>query len=68
MNPDPEMNFRPSVHPPKAEPADGVAGAVALENIALAVLRDPSLTPEERDILEKAVRVARSRQKRVPPS
>jgi len=45
---------------------DGVDAAIALEQVALVALRDPSLTPEERDILERAVQFARSRQKRLP--
>lgn len=56
MNPDPA----------KPELPDGIAAALALEQVALVALRDPSLTPEERDTLEKAVLFARGRQKRVP--
>jgi len=52
--------------PAKPMLPDGVDAAIALEEVALVALRDPSLTPEEREILEKAVQFARSRQKRVP--
>jgi len=45
---------------------DTIAAALALEEIALVALRDPGLTAEEREILEKAVGFARSRQKRLP--
>ena len=44
----------------------GVAAALALEEVALVALRDPSLTPEERETLEKAVQFARGRQKHRP--
>ena len=56
------MNSEPA-NPPLP---DGADAAIALEQVALVALRDPSLTPEERDILEKAVQFARSRQKRLP--
>ena len=53
--------------PVKATLPDVVDAAIALEQVALVALCDPSLTPEEREILEKAVGFARSRQKRLPP-
>jgi hypothetical protein len=56
MNPDPAKPTLPDV----------VEAAIALEQVALVALRDPNLTPEEREILEKAVGFARSRQKRMP--
>jgi len=52
--------------PAKPELPNGVAAALALEQVALVALRDSNLTPEERDVLEKAVGFARSRQKRLP--
>ena len=57
------------MNPESAKPTlpDVVDAAIALEQVALVALRDPNLTPEERDILEKAVGFARSRQKRLPP-
>ena len=66
MSPDPEKKIQPQVPAAKVLLPDAIAAAVALEEIAIVALRDPSLTAEERDILEKAVRVAHSRQKRVP--
>jgi len=45
---------------------DSVDAVLPLEQVALVALRDPSLTPEERDILEKAVGFARGCQKRLP--
>ena len=56
MNPDPAKPTLP----------DGIDAAIALEQVALVALRDPGLTPEERDILEKAVQFARGRQKHRP--
>ena len=46
---------------------EGIAAAMLLERTALVALKDPSLTIQEREILEKAVRVTRSIQKRLPP-
>ena len=57
MNPDPAKPTLPDV----------VDAAIALEQVALVALREPNLTPEEREILEKAVGFARGRQKRLPP-
>ena len=45
---------------------EGIAAAMLLERTALVALKDPSLTIQEREILEKAVRVTRSIQKRLP--
>jgi hypothetical protein len=56
MNPEPAKPMLPDV----------VDAALALEQVALVALRDPSLTAEERDILERAVGFARGRQKRLP--
>jgi len=44
-----------------------LTAALALEQVVIVALRDPSLTPEEREILEEAVRVARVMQKRFSP-
>jgi len=38
----------------------GVTRAGALEEMVLAILQEEKLTPEDRETLEKAVRVARS--------
>jgi hypothetical protein len=56
------------MNPERANPMlpDGVDAAIALEEVALVALRAPSLTPGEREILEKAVQFARSRQKHLP--
>lgn len=68
MSLDPEKKIRPQVPAAKVLLPDAIAAALALEEIALVALRDPGLTAEERDILEKAVGFARSRKKRLPPS
>jgi len=66
MTPDPEKQIQPEVAAAKAVLPDAITAALALEEIALVALRDPGLTAEEREILEKAVGFARSRQKRLP--
>lgn len=57
------VQFVGGVRVAKPEFPDGVAAAMTLEEAVLVALRVPSLTPEERDTLEKAVRIARSLQK-----
>jgi hypothetical protein len=42
------------------ELTQGAARAEALEGVALAILQEEKLTPEDRETLEKAVRVARA--------
>jgi len=68
MRSDTEKKIRPLAPAVNPDLPDAIAAAMALEEIALVALRDPSLTTEERDILEKAVGFARSRKKRLPPS
>ena len=65
MSKDSEKNLQPEAPAAKAMLPDAIAAALALEEVVIVALRDPSLTPGERDILEKAVGIARSRQKRL---
>jgi len=66
MTPDPEKEIQPQVPAAKPMLSDAIAAALALEEVALVALRGPSLTPGERNILEKAVQDARTQLKRMP--
>jgi len=65
MSFDPEKKIQPQVPAAKTMLPDTFAAALALEEVALVALRDSGLTAEERDVLEKAVGVARSILKRM---
>jgi hypothetical protein len=66
MTLDPNPKVPPAAAPAGTALPEGIAAALLLEQVALVTLKDPSITLDEREILEKAVRVARSIQKRFP--
>ena len=66
MNADLHEGSQPDGQPAVTALPEGIAAAMLLERAALVALRDPCLTLQERDVLERAVRVARSIQKRLP--